>query len=356
VTAKTKARNGEGGRVFLSYSRRDSDYAVLLYAWLAEHFGSEQIFWDREGIDVGEDYRRVLTETLQSCEALVAVIGPDWFPSPWIQREIRTALTNRALVVPVLVGRSEMPKPGELPRGLGRLTTSQAQELSDLRFRERLLRVLQSVVQPAPQRREHNSLLTVRLRRLLLGQSDRQQRLGLEQLAAGSVDESIETLEEVFEILMTLFQLSPGDTSIELRLGYVYKDLAQNFQERAPQRAQRYIACGREIFERLTALKLPVNDLAGAFNGLGNIFAITRELGRAEECCRKAVTLVPSYGHAWNDLFLIYQLLAERGDVRLPQMREALRQLRRTARGEQMLLEDVKRHVATLKVLTERNV
>src|SRR5262245_42973076 len=37
--------------VFLSYRRPETDYAVLLYAWLAERFGTPHVFWDREDID-----------------------------------------------------------------------------------------------------------------------------------------------------------------------------------------------------------------------------------------------------------------------------------------------------------------
>ncbi len=45
--------------VFLSYRRQDSDYAVLLYAWLDERFGPAQVFWDDEDIDPGKEFRRV---------------------------------------------------------------------------------------------------------------------------------------------------------------------------------------------------------------------------------------------------------------------------------------------------------
>jgi len=46
--------------VFLSYRRKDGDFAVLLYAWLVERFGAERVFWDREDIDPGSDFRQVL--------------------------------------------------------------------------------------------------------------------------------------------------------------------------------------------------------------------------------------------------------------------------------------------------------
>ena len=90
--------------VFLSYRRAESDYAVLMYAWLAERFGPAQVFWDREDIEPGKDFREVLSTHLDGCQALVALIGPNWSPSPWIQNEIGAALKRKVLVLPVLVG------------------------------------------------------------------------------------------------------------------------------------------------------------------------------------------------------------------------------------------------------------
>ena len=68
--------------VFLSYRRPETDYAVLLYAWLAERFGPPHVFWDREDIDPGKDFPRVVSERLRDSEALVALVGPAWTPSP----------------------------------------------------------------------------------------------------------------------------------------------------------------------------------------------------------------------------------------------------------------------------------
>ena len=55
--------------VFLSYRRPETDYAVLLYAWLAERFGTPNVFWDREDIDPGKDFRKVLSDRLADAEA-----------------------------------------------------------------------------------------------------------------------------------------------------------------------------------------------------------------------------------------------------------------------------------------------
>ena len=64
--------------IFLSYKRLDGDYATLLYAWLTERFGSEQVFWDHEDIEPGASFGDVLRERIRTAGALVALIGPGW--------------------------------------------------------------------------------------------------------------------------------------------------------------------------------------------------------------------------------------------------------------------------------------
>src|ERR1051325_1339384 len=132
--------------VFLSYRRKDGDFAVLLYAWLMERFDAENVFWDREDIDPGSDFRQVLSATLRNCDALVALIGPQWSPSPWIQREIGASLKRRILVLPVLLGDAPNIDAGALPKAVRRLASLQTLETRDLRFRDRLLEALDRVV------------------------------------------------------------------------------------------------------------------------------------------------------------------------------------------------------------------
>lgn len=91
---------------------------MFLYAWLTERFGAAQVFWDREDIDPGQDFRKVLSQQLRDCQAFVALIGPGWSPPPWIQREIRAALRRRALIVPVLVGDVVNLQPESLPASI----------------------------------------------------------------------------------------------------------------------------------------------------------------------------------------------------------------------------------------------
>ncbi len=211
--------------VFLSYRRKDGDFAVLLYAWLIERFGADRVFWDREDIDPGSDFRTVLSGTLKGCDALVALIGPAWSPSPWIQREIGASLKRRILVLPVLLGDAAHIEAASLPRPIRRLASLQTLETRDLRFRDRLLKALDAVVvaagntgTPLPDGTAHG-LRARRLTDLLRAQIDQRQRRALELLVDGEINQAVDVLNETFDLVMALIDFQPGDPSLEVRLG-----------------------------------------------------------------------------------------------------------------------------------------
>jgi tetratricopeptide (TPR) repeat protein len=339
--------------VFLSYRRTDGDFAVLLYAWLVERFGADQVFWDREDIDPGRDFREVLSATLASCDALVALIGPGWSPSPWIQREIGAALRRRILVLPVLLGDAVHVDAASLPKALRRFAALQTLETRDLRFRDRLVTALDAVAAaPAvtgPPVAAAHDLRARRLADLLRDQVDRRQRRALELLAAGEIDRAFEVLDETFDLVMALIDFLPGDAGLEMRLGYLYKDLAQVFEQRNRARFDRYVDSGLQTFQRLVERRLTDLDLAGSWNGLGNMHLLRRDFDRAVACCSRAVELVPDYAYAWADLLLGLEGQADAGRANLPEMRRALKRLRETGRGDALLAPHIARAEASIR-------
>jgi hypothetical protein len=65
--------------IFISYRRNDSDVAAgRLADDLSEVFGREAIFRDVDTLEAGEDYTKALDHALDSCVALIAMIGPSW--------------------------------------------------------------------------------------------------------------------------------------------------------------------------------------------------------------------------------------------------------------------------------------
>jgi len=131
-------------KIFISYRRKDSDIAAgRLASDLSEIFGAEMIFRDIVTLRPGEDYETALENELDSCVALIAVIGPSWStitdgegrrlledPKDWVRIEISRALARNILVIPVLIS-GIMPKEKELPDDLKLLGKRQALELSD---------------------------------------------------------------------------------------------------------------------------------------------------------------------------------------------------------------------------------
>lgn len=145
--------------IFISYRRADSEgYVGRLYDRLTQMFEDGQIFLDVGKIEPGQDFLTVINEVLDSCEALVAVIGPQWLsirgdegrrrldgPDDYVRLEIATALKRDILIVPALVERAVMPRADELPGNLKALARRNAIELSHDRFAYDVDRLVQAI-------------------------------------------------------------------------------------------------------------------------------------------------------------------------------------------------------------------
>jgi len=136
------------GRIFISYRRKDTTWFVgRLDDSLSHYFGDGRVFRDVGDIEGGADFHHVLGETLQSADALIAVIGPDWLsaadengerpldnPDDWVAQEIAAALDRGIPVYPVLVEDTPMPRERELPPALKRLSRYNAVSIGDDRW------------------------------------------------------------------------------------------------------------------------------------------------------------------------------------------------------------------------------
>src|SRR5215211_5319010 len=148
-------------RVFINYRREDaSGHAGRLYDALTERLGSEHVFMDVDAIRPGENFAKVLDQSVESCDVLIALIGRRWAssadrearrrlerPEDYVRLELQTALKSpRTRVIPALVQGAEMTTSDALPEALRDFSMRQAIELSDARWRsdvERLIRELE---------------------------------------------------------------------------------------------------------------------------------------------------------------------------------------------------------------------
>ncbi|HEX6595596.1 MAG TPA: toll/interleukin-1 receptor domain-containing protein [Acidimicrobiales bacterium] len=156
------------GGIFICYRRKDSGYiAGRMQRDLAERFGADQVFLDGTGIKAGADFHERLGAQVNSCDALVAVIGDDWLtasqngkrrlddPKDWVRQEIGSALAREILVVPVLVEDAQPPTAADLPPALRGLTKRNCLELRAVDWDDgmrKLSEALEDVVRPLAKR------------------------------------------------------------------------------------------------------------------------------------------------------------------------------------------------------------
>jgi len=146
------------GGVFISYRRTDSDVAAgRLADDLSEILGPGRVFRDIDSLEAGEDFPRALERALDSCAAVIALIGPRWSttvndkgerrlddPKDWVRLEIARALARDIRVIPVLLSTT-MPKESELPADLAPLLRRNAVDVTDRHWKQDVEGLAQSL-------------------------------------------------------------------------------------------------------------------------------------------------------------------------------------------------------------------
>lgn len=144
--------------VFISYRRGDAAASAgRLSDHLKARLGEDQVFMDVDGIEPGVDFHEVIANHVSDCDALIAVIGPDWLSdrlheeNDFVRIEIAAGLERNVRVIPVLVDGAKMPPAEKLPESLKGLARRNAAEVSHMRFSDdasRLAEVLSRIVTP----------------------------------------------------------------------------------------------------------------------------------------------------------------------------------------------------------------
>jgi len=152
-------------KIFISYRRDDADHAAgRLVERLSRVFSRDQLFLDIDSIAPGEDFKKAISEIVQACDVLLAIIGPGWLsasdeggerrldnPKDFVRIEIETALARNIRVIPVLVNGARMPREQDLPETLRALVERQAVRLVHDRFAsdaDDLITALSRIVAP----------------------------------------------------------------------------------------------------------------------------------------------------------------------------------------------------------------
>jgi hypothetical protein len=103
-------------RVFLSYSRRDSDFVDELVISV-ESYGFEVVF-DRADLFPGEPWEPRLQRLITDAETTVCVVSKSWVASEQCTKELSIAVRNGRRIVPVII---DPVNPSEMPDELARL-------------------------------------------------------------------------------------------------------------------------------------------------------------------------------------------------------------------------------------------
>jgi formylglycine-generating enzyme required for sulfatase activity len=123
------------GKVFISYRRDDSaGHAGRVHDRLQLEFGRDLLFMDVDAVPLGVNFIKILREGVAECDALLAVIGPNWLdlpdkegnrrlddPHDYVRIEIAAALQRDIPVIPVLLDGAEMPRVDQLPKDIAEL-------------------------------------------------------------------------------------------------------------------------------------------------------------------------------------------------------------------------------------------
>lgn len=137
--------------IFLSYRQADAKaWAIGLRDDLAEAFGHDQIFLDKDALGPG-NWRDQLQHALNRCSVVLVIMGKQWLTiadehnRPRIQlsddvhrQEIALALRHQAAtVIPVLFDEAVMPKAEQLPEDIRALADQQAFKIGDTEARRK---------------------------------------------------------------------------------------------------------------------------------------------------------------------------------------------------------------------------
>ncbi len=152
-------------RIFINYRRQDSEgYVGRLYDHLTQHLEKDLIFLDVE-IKPGADFVEAIESAVQSCDVFLLVIGPSWLnaadeqgrrridlENDFVRLEIATALKHNKVIIPVLVGRGQIPSANDLPEDIRAFVRRNAVELSHNRFAYDAGRLVEAIKTMMPAR------------------------------------------------------------------------------------------------------------------------------------------------------------------------------------------------------------
>jgi sulfatase modifying factor 1 len=115
IIANSEYDNPDPNTLFISYARKDAEFAQKLNAALQRHGVTTWI--DELGIRGGEDWPNRIATAIEGCKAMLVILSPDSVASRWVQRELAFADAKGKRVLPLLYKPCGLPAWFELRFG-----------------------------------------------------------------------------------------------------------------------------------------------------------------------------------------------------------------------------------------------
>lgn len=137
---------GTKQKIFISYRREDTaGHVGRIRDRIGQRFS--EVFLDLESVSAGQDFAKVISDTIDASCAMIVVIGRNWLtpidetgrrriddPQDFVRFEVALGLKQGIRLIPVLVQNASMPRVDQLPEDLKPLVRLHALDISDKRF------------------------------------------------------------------------------------------------------------------------------------------------------------------------------------------------------------------------------
>ena len=148
--------------VFISYRREDTGeyWARRIAEIFGREFGGHQVYFDVASIGIGKDFRQEIQDYIRKADVVVVVMGRDFFAMNCktgkrridevddpVRLEVKTALGQKKLTLPVLTDCATQPAPAEFPEDIRELAYNNFFELNTLDDLDNLVSHLEPHIQ-----------------------------------------------------------------------------------------------------------------------------------------------------------------------------------------------------------------
>ena len=94
-------------KIFISYSRKDMDFARKLAGSL-EKVGYD-VWWDITDLRGGDDWVRTIPAAIETSQYVLVVLSSNSSQSEWVEKEYTQALTLRKKIIPIMLNGTNVP-------------------------------------------------------------------------------------------------------------------------------------------------------------------------------------------------------------------------------------------------------